>query len=61
MKKAFKISAIAIGFIVLIIIALPFIFKGKIQKAVQSEINKNLNAVVTFDGVGVSLSGIFPI
>jgi vacuolar-type H+-ATPase subunit H len=60
MKKALKISAITIGLLLLIIIALPFVFKGKIQKAVQSEINKNLNAVVTFDGVGLSLFSHFP-
>jgi len=60
MKKALKISAIVIGLLLLVIIALPFVFKGKIEKAVQSEINKNLNAVVTFDGVGVSLLRHFP-
>ncbi len=60
MKKALKISAIVIGLLLLIIIALPFVFKGKIEKAVQAEINKNLNAVVTFDGVGVSLLRHFP-
>jgi hypothetical protein len=60
MKKALKISAIVIGLFLLVIIALPFVFKGKIEKAVQSEINKNLNAVVTFDGVGVSLIRHFP-
>lgn len=60
MKKALKISAIAVGLLFLVIIALPFVFKGKIEKAVQSEINKNLNAVVTFDGVGVSLIRHFP-
>lgn len=60
MKKALKISAIVLGFLLVAIIALPFIFKGKIEKAVKSEINKNLNAVVTFDGVGVSLIRHFP-
>ena len=60
MKKAIKISAGIIGILLLLIIVLPFIFKGKIQKAVQSEINKNLNAVVTFDRVGVSLIRHFP-
>ncbi|MFA5971740.1 MAG: AsmA-like C-terminal region-containing protein [Lentimicrobiaceae bacterium] len=60
MKKALKISAIVIGLLLLVIIALPFVFKGKIQEAVQSEINKNLNAVVTFDGVGVTLLRHFP-
>ena len=60
MKKALKISAIVIGLLLLIIIALPFVFKGKIEKAVQREINKNLNAVVTFNGVGLSLFRHFP-
>jgi hypothetical protein len=60
MKKAIKISTGVIGLILILIVVLPFIFKGKIQKAVQSEINKNLNAVVTFDGVGVSLIRHFP-
>lgn len=60
MKKALKISAIVIGLLLLIIIALPFVFKGKIEKTVKSEINKNLNAVVTFDGVGLSLIRHFP-
>jgi vacuolar-type H+-ATPase subunit H len=60
MKKAFKISAIVIGFLLLLIIAIPYVFKSKIRTAVQTEINKNLNAVVTFDGVGVSLLRHFP-
>ena len=60
MKKALKISAIVLGFLLVVIIALPFIFKGKIEKAVKSGINKNLNAIVTFDGVGVSLIRHFP-
>jgi len=60
MKKALKISAIIIGLLLLIILALPFVFKGKIEKTVKSEINKNLNAVVTFDGVGLSLLRHFP-
>ena len=50
MKKALKISAIVIGLLLLVIIVLPFVFKGKIEKAVQSEINKNLNAIVTSAG-----------
>jgi hypothetical protein len=60
MKKAIKISLIVLVSLIVVIVALPFLFKGKIQKAVQAEINKNLNAVVAFDGVGVSLLGHFP-
>ncbi len=60
MKKALKISGIIVGILLLVIIALPFVFKGKIHEAIQNGINKNLNAVVTFDGVGVSLLRHFP-
>ncbi len=60
MKKALKISVIVIGLLLLVIIVLPFAFKGKIQKVVQTEINKNLNAVVSFDGVGLTLLRHFP-
>ena len=60
MKKAIKITAIALGSLIIIILLLPFVFKGKIEKAVQSEINKSLNAKVTFDGVGLSLLRHFP-
>ncbi len=60
MKKALKISALVSGFLFVIILALPFVFKGKIQRAVQTELNKKLNASVTFDGVGVTLLRHFP-
>ena len=60
MKKALKFSAITIGLLLVLIVVLPFALKGKIEKAVQAEINKNLNAVVTFDEVGVSLLRHFP-
>ncbi len=60
MKKALKISGIIGGILFLVIIALPFVFKGKIHEAVQNGINKNLNAVVIFNGVGVSLLRHFP-
>ncbi len=60
MKKAIKVSVAVITLLLLVMIALPFVFKGKIQEKLQSEINKNLNAVVTFDGVGVTLFRHFP-
>lgn len=60
MKKALKISAIILISFLAILIILPFVFKGKIHKVVEDEINKKLNAVVSFDGVGVSLIRQFP-
>lgn len=60
MKKALKISSIILIVILVGIIVLPLAFKGKITRVVQDEINRNLNAVVTFKGVGVSLIRNFP-
>ncbi len=60
MKKALKISAITLGAVLLLMFILPFAFKGKIKEQVQKEINKNLNASVAFDGVGLSLFSHFP-
>ncbi len=60
MKKALKISSIILTLLLVVIIVLPFAFKGKITRVIQDEINRNLNAEVTFKGVGVSLIRNFP-
>jgi len=48
MKKALKITGISFLALLLIIIALPFIFKGKIIELVKTETNNMLNAKVDF-------------
>jgi hypothetical protein len=60
MKKAFKIVAIVIGALLLLMIILPFAFKGKIKEQLTREINAGLNARVGFEGVGLSLFSHFP-
>jgi hypothetical protein len=60
MKKVLKISAIVLGALLLLMFILPFAFKGKIKQQVQKEINNNLNARVSFSGVGLSLFSHFP-
>lgn len=60
MKKFFKISAIVIIAIFLLLIILPFAFKGKILTAVQDAANKNLNARVAFTDVNLSFIRNFP-
>lgn len=60
MKKALKISAIVILAILLILIVLPFAFKGKIINAIKEETNKNVNAMVDFKGVGLNFFASFP-
>jgi uncharacterized protein involved in outer membrane biogenesis len=61
MKKIFKISAIIIAFLLLVAIALPFMFKGKIVALATVEANKNINAKVKFsEDIGLSILKSFP-
>ncbi|MHA7942270.1 AsmA-like C-terminal region-containing protein [Formosa sp. 3Alg 14/1] len=60
MKKTLKIVGIAIGVIVLILIAIPFVFEGKILDIVKSTVNKNINAEFDFADADVSLIRSFP-
>ena len=55
-----KISAILIGGLLVVLIVVPFLFKGKITSLVKDELNKNLYAKVDFSGVGLSLIRGFP-
>ncbi len=59
-KKAMKIFGIFIGFIVVMAIVLPLIFKKQIVEAVKSEINKSLIATVDFKDYHLSLFRNFP-
>ncbi len=61
MKKFFKILAIVVVVLLAVIIALPFMFKGKIVELVKAEANKQLTATVDFDNdVSLSLFKNFP-
>lgn len=60
MKKFLKITGISLGVIFLLLLVLPFVFKGKIVEAVKTAANDNLNAVVNFDDVSISLIRNFP-
>lgn len=64
MKKAFKISAIVIGALLVIIIAsaliIPIAFREKIRVKVENAINKKVDAKVTFTGYKLSLLKAFP-
>ncbi|MFN8298640.1 MAG: AsmA-like C-terminal region-containing protein [Chitinophagales bacterium] len=46
--------------LVVTVIALPFIFKDKINALVKEEINKNLNAKVDYSDYGLTLISSFP-
>jgi len=60
MKKGLKITGIILGVLIILMIALPFIFKDKIVEIVKEEINNSVNAKVDFDGFGLTLFGSFP-
>ena len=60
MKKAFKITGIAIVAIIVLLMALPMAFKGKIETIVKQEGNKLLNAQFDFDNLDISLLSNFP-
>lgn len=60
MKKALKIIGIILLVFTLLLVATPFIFKGKIKELVLKSINKNVDAVVAFEDVDLSLFKNFP-
>ncbi len=60
MKKTFKILGITLLAIIVIIIILPFAFKGKIEDKVKEEVNNSLNAKVNWTDYGLSLFRSFP-
>ena len=60
MKKILKITGIVLAAILVLLLALPFAFKGKIEQVVKSEGNKLLNAQFDFDRLDISLLRNFP-
>ena len=59
-KKTIKIIIITLGFILMAMIILPFAFRGKVAEIVQTQINKNLNAKVSFTDLRLNLFSNFP-
>jgi len=60
MKKFLKITGIVLLAVLIVLITLPFIFKGKIIDLAKKEINQTVNAHVDFDGVGLNFFRSFP-
>ena len=60
MKKGLKITAIALGVLLLLMLILPFAFRGKIESIVKTEGNKMLNAQFDFRSLDISLFRNFP-
>lgn len=59
-KKGLTIGAIILGVIILAMIAIPFLFKGKIKDAVIKAANEQLNAKVAIEDFGLNLFSNFP-
>ena len=60
MKKAFKIIGITLLVIILLLVAIPFVFQGKIKDIVKNTINNNVNAQVEFSDISLSFIRSFP-
>ncbi len=60
MKKTIKIIAIVVVVFLALLIILPFFFKGQITDLVKKEANKNINATLNFQDVGLNLFSHFP-
>lgn len=60
MKKTLKIAGIVIGAFLLLLIVLPFAFRGKVETLIKQEGNKMLNAQFDFSTLDISLISNFP-
>ena len=60
MKKIIKILLTVILALLVILIITPILFKGKIMEIAKEQINKNLEAKVEFDDLGLSFIKNFP-
>ena len=60
MKKAIKYFSISFIILLGLLIAIPFIFKGKIVSKVKEEANKTINAKIDFGDFDLSLIRNFP-
>lgn len=60
MKRILKIVGIFFLVLILLLIASPFLFKGKLEDLLKKSINDNVNAQVTWESLDISLLKNFP-
>jgi len=60
MKKFLKIAGITLLVVLIALIILPFLFKGKIVEFIKKEVNQTVDAQVDFDRVGLNFFRSFP-
>ena len=61
MKKILKIFGITVAALMVLLMLLPFAFRGKIESVIKSEGNKLLNAQFDFESLDISLLRRFPL
>ncbi|MDR0547194.1 MAG: AsmA family protein [Dysgonamonadaceae bacterium] len=60
MKRILKVTGIVLAVLIVLLLVLPFVFKGKILEVVKKEINENVNAKVDFEKFGLNFFKNFP-
>lgn len=60
MKKILKIISVIVLALVLLLVASPFLFRGKLEDLLKKTINNNLNAEVAWSSLDLSLIRSFP-
>jgi hypothetical protein len=60
LKKVLKWSGLSILVLIVLLAIAPFLFKDKIKAKIAETINKNVNAKVKFEDVGLNLFSSFP-
>lgn len=61
MKKLLKVVAAIVVAIILLLVAVPYLFKDKIEEIIKQEGNKMLNAEFNFGNLDISLIRNFPL
>lgn len=59
-KKLLKIVGILMGLLLILLLLAPFLFKGSLEDLLKKNINKNLNATVSWEDMDLSLLSSFP-
>ncbi len=59
MKKFLKIAGISIFVLLILMLTVPYLFRGKIQQTIINEANKSVNAKINFD-LSLSMFKSFP-
>ena len=61
MKRVVKFFGVTVAAIVVLLMVLPFAFRGKIESVIKSEGNKLRNAQFNFESLDISLLRRFPL